>query len=293
MRTRTRTILVGLVVAAALVGGVAWATGTISSVVAADGTINGCYRAANGDDEKAGQGQLRVVPAAERCKKNELAIQWSQQGPKGERGLQGIQGAVGPQGAKGDTGAQGVAGLAGSNGAPGARGETGAKGDPCLATDPACRGPKGDDGTDGTNGAAGPQGPPGAAGGSLSSLDTLNGIACNAADTPGTIEVTYGLPPAGAVTLACKPNPRFILSLTVNETRTGFNTYATGRIRCGSVNVLCTPSYPAGSQVSLFALPLNGAVFTGWSGACSGTGSCVVTMNADTSVTASFGPPPA
>ena len=101
MRTRTRTILVGLVVAAALVGGVAWATGTISSVVAADGTINGCYRATNGDDDKAGQGQLRVIAADQTCKKNELAIQWNQQGPKGDRGLQGIQGPAGPQGAKG------------------------------------------------------------------------------------------------------------------------------------------------------------------------------------------------
>jgi len=130
MRTRTRTILAGLVLAAALIGGVAWATGTISSVVAADGTINGCYRATGGDDDKAGKGQLRVVGDGERCKKNERAIQWSQEGPKGDRGLQG---PVGPQGAKGDRGAPGADGVNGKDGATGPQGPAGQQGAPGTA----------------------------------------------------------------------------------------------------------------------------------------------------------------
>ncbi len=41
MRTRTRTILAGLVLAAALLGGAAWAT-SATSLVGADRTIDGC-----------------------------------------------------------------------------------------------------------------------------------------------------------------------------------------------------------------------------------------------------------
>jgi hypothetical protein len=32
-------------------------------------------------------------------------------------------------------------------------------------------------------------------------------------------------------------------------------------------------------------------VFAGWSGACTGTGTCTVTMNANTAVTATFNRP--
>src|SRR5205823_11441025 len=47
-------------------------------------------------------------------------------------------------------------------------------------------------------------------------------------------------------------------------------------------------SYQQGTQVTLTATPANGHTFAGWSGACTGTGSCVVTMSAAQSVTATF-----
>lgn len=45
---------------------------------------------------------------------------------------------------------------------------------------------------------------------------------------------------------------------------------------------------PAGSSVTLIATPSSGFVFTGWQGACTGTGSCQVTMMGPLSVTAQF-----
>lgn len=55
-------------------------------------------------------------------------------------------------------------------------------------------------------------------------------------------------------------------------------------INCGAT---CTSSYPYGTNVSLFANPGANA-FAGWSGACSGMGSCSVAMTSARSVTASF-----
>lgn len=57
----------------------------------------------------------------------------------------------------------------------------------------------------------------------------------------------------------------------------------------------CSESYQDGTNVALSAPPDSGATFEGWSGSCSGTGSCSVAMTADRSVGASFGaaePPP-
>jgi hypothetical protein len=53
----------------------------------------------------------------------------------------------------------------------------------------------------------------------------------------------------------------------------------------------CSEAYEQGTGVSLTAVETAGD-FAGWSGGgCSGTGPCSVTVNADTSVTATFNPP--
>ncbi len=54
----------------------------------------------------------------------------------------------------------------------------------------------------------------------------------------------------------------------------------------------CTEGYAQGTSVLLVATPSAGQQFTGWSGGCSGTGSCTVTMDAATSVTATFAAAP-
>ena len=62
-------------------------------------------------------------------------------------------------------------------------------------------------------------------------------------------------------------------------------TSAPAGIDCGAD---CSESYAQGSVITLTPTPATGSTFAGWSGACTGTGACVVTMNAAQSVTATF-----
>ncbi len=54
----------------------------------------------------------------------------------------------------------------------------------------------------------------------------------------------------------------------------------------------CSHSYPVNTQVTLNASPAQGWSFAGWSGDCTGTGSCALTMTQDFSVVANFIPTP-
>lgn len=55
----------------------------------------------------------------------------------------------------------------------------------------------------------------------------------------------------------------------------------------------CTAKLKVGAVVTLTATASPGSVFEAWSGACTGTGVCTVTMTSDLNVTATFTPPPA
>jgi len=50
----------------------------------------------------------------------------------------------------------------------------------------------------------------------------------------------------------------------------------------------CQADFPDGSSIQLNAAPAAGSAFTGWAGACTGTGTCNVTMNQARSVEATF-----
>ena len=50
----------------------------------------------------------------------------------------------------------------------------------------------------------------------------------------------------------------------------------------------CTESYPIGTSVTLTATPTGKASFTGWSGACTGTGPCTVALTEARAVVAAF-----
>ena len=76
-------------------------------------------------------------------------------------------------------------------------------------------------------------------------------------------------------------------TLTVATSGNGSGTVSSSPagISCGST---CSHAYATGSGVTLTATPASGSVFSGWSGACSGSGGCNVTMSQARSASATF-----
>lgn len=112
---------------------------------------------------------------------------------------------------------------------------------------------------------------------------------------------TYTIKPTAGVSFVTGDGPTFTdydmsgatytiivgqtLTVTKSGTGTGTVTSDIGAINCGAT---CSDIYP-GSVVTLTAAPSAGSTFVGWSGSgCSGTGTCVVTVNAAKSVNAQF-----
>jgi hypothetical protein len=77
----------------------------------------------------------------------------------------------------------------------------------------------------------------------------------------------------------------FTLTVTKSGTGSGTVTSSPAGISCGAT---CSTSYNSGTVVTLTATLDSGMTFTGWSGACSGTGPCMVTMNGNKTATAAF-----
>ncbi|MEW6001773.1 MAG: PKD domain-containing protein [Nitrospirota bacterium] len=77
-------------------------------------------------------------------------------------------------------------------------------------------------------------------------------------------------------------------TLYVSKSGTGSGTVTSSPagINCGSD---CTESYNQGTAVTLSSMPYGDSTFMGWTnGACSGTGLCILTINANTTITAIF-----
>lgn len=75
-------------------------------------------------------------------------------------------------------------------------------------------------------------------------------------------------------------------TLAVTRAGSGSGSVTGSGITCPGT--ACSRSYPTGTPVTLTAHPASGSTFAGWTGACSGTGACAVTMSADHDVTANF-----
>jgi hypothetical protein len=89
--------------------------------------------------------------------------------------------------------------------------------------------------------------------------------------------LTYGAGPASAATQT--------LTVTKAGSGTGTVTSSPAGINCGAT---CTASFTKNTNVTLTPTADPGSTFAGWSGACTGTGSCVVKMSANKTVTATF-----
>jgi phospholipase C len=96
-----------------------------------------------------------------------------------------------------------------------------------------------------------------------------------------------GNPPAGSSPSPTPPPVQQVqLSVTLAGGGTGAVTSSPAGINCGQT---CSANFNSGSAVTLTAAPTTGFTFSGWSGACSGTGTCTVTVSNATTVTATFG----
>jgi List-Bact-rpt repeat protein len=106
-----------------------------------------------------------------------------------------------------------------------------------------------------------------------------NGTSNPAAQTDGN-SVLYSFGPAGL---------GVVLSVNGSGTGDGTVTSQPAGIKCpGS----CQAEFNAQRQVTLTATPAPGSAFAGWSGACTGTGTCQVTTSEATTVNAEFVPAP-
>jgi hypothetical protein len=82
---------------------------------------------------------------------------------------------------------------------------------------------------------------------------------------------------------------RYTLNVTKTGSGSGMVTSTPGGIDCGAT---CSAAYDYNTVVHLTAVADTGFTFAGWSGACSGTGECIVTMDGSKIITARMNLPP-
>jgi hypothetical protein len=141
--------------------------------------------------------------------------------------------------------------------------------------------------------------PAGISCGATCSASYVSGTAVTLTATPASGSVFAGWSGGGcsgtgpcAVTLTAATTvtatftvPTVMLTVSRGGTGNGTVTSSPAGINCGAI---CAAAYANGTLVALTATPAKNSLFAGWSGACSGATSCVVTMTAARSVTATF-----
>jgi Divergent InlB B-repeat domain len=101
----------------------------------------------------------------------------------------------------------------------------------------------------------------------------------------GTCKVTMSAAKEVTATFNVEPASEFALTVALAGSGSGAVTSSPAGINCG---IDCSEAYAAGTEVTLTATPASGSTFAGWSGDCTGSGSCKVTMSQARSVTATF-----
>jgi uncharacterized repeat protein (TIGR03803 family) len=105
--------------------------------------------------------------------------------------------------------------------------------------------------------------------------------------TGNALQFTYGGGSDDAYLAQVSAVPTFPLTVSLAGTGTGTVTSSPSGINCGAV---CSNTFISGT-VTLTATPTNGSIFSGWSGACTGAGTCNVNLTSAQSVTATFTQP--
>jgi hypothetical protein len=101
-------------------------------------------------------------------------------------------------------------------------------------------------------------------------------------DTNVTADVTV------TANFAINPDASYVLTLAKAGDGKGEVKSAPAGVVCGNGCAGATGTFAYATVVTLTAKPAGGSLFIGWSGACSGTGTCVVTIDGNKSVTATF-----
>jgi hypothetical protein len=127
-------------------------------------------------------------------------------------------------------------------------------------------------------------------------LDTGTSVALTATPDTGSIFSGWSGPCAGtgncifdlagASTVTATFTRQWQLSVSVGGSGTGV--VAGNGVDCGAA---CVVLLDAGTAVTLTATPTNGSIFLGWTGDCSGTGTCTTTMDGDRTVSVNFASP--
>jgi GH25 family lysozyme M1 (1,4-beta-N-acetylmuramidase) len=127
-------------------------------------------------------------------------------------------------------------------------------------------------------------------------FDPMGSVGLAATPSAGATFLGWGGACSGASTCTVSMvgnksvSARFGYTLTEAVSGAGPGQITTGATACTSS---CQTTYVAGTSVTLKATPGPDALFSGWSGACSGTSTtCVVVMNASQQANANFGDKP-
>ena len=133
--------------------------------------------------------------------------------------------------------------------------------------------------------------------GTVSATD-LTQLKARAGQAADATNAGYDLNASGAITAADisavkgrsgRTLPAVALTYTLNVSKTGAGagtvTSSPAGINCGGD---CTQNYPSGTVVTLSAAASSGSTFSAWGGACTGAGTCIVTLDAAKSVSAGF-----
>ena len=105
-------------------------------------------------------------------------------------------------------------------------------------------------------------------------------------DCSGTATCTLTMSADHSATATFQPQ-RPTLTVTKAGSGSGKVTSTPSGINCGTT---CTAAFDPGTSVTLKASPAGSSRFAGWSGDCSGTAACALTMSASHAVTATFVP---